>query len=106
MSRHPEPGSLGEAISELIRVRGLARKNSNRQLEQVWKEIAGERIASATHVLGLKRGVLEIAVENAAMLNELVSFHRHRLLKELQGFDQRTRVRDVRFRLQRRSDKF
>lgn len=97
MSSEPRP--IGEAISELIRARGLARRNSDRQLSGVWSEVAGERIASATRVEGLKRGVLQVAVANAAMLNELVSFHRHNLLKSLKARDEKLKVRDIKFRL-------
>lgn len=97
MSAGPRP--IGEAISELIRSRGLARRNSDRQLAEIWSEVAGDRIASATRIEGLKRGVLHVAVANAAMLNELVSFHRHNLLKSLKAQDEKLKVRDIKFRL-------
>ena len=94
-----EPRSLGEAISELIRARGLARRNSDRQLSELWKQAAGDRIAAVTRVEGLKRGVLQISVSNAAMLNELVSFHRQNLLKQLKSLDEKQRIQNIKFRL-------
>jgi len=94
-----EPRSIGEAISDLIRARGLARRNSDRQLTGIWNQLSGERIAAATRVDGLKRGVLQISVSNAAMLNELVSFHRHSLLKALKSQEQTQKIRDIKFRL-------
>ncbi len=97
-----QPQRLADAISQLISVRGLARARGPEQLDQVWAEIAGSAIAKRTHITGLKRGVLQIAVSNAALLNELVSFHRESLLRELQGQHATLGVRELKFRLQGR----
>jgi len=95
-----QPQRLADAISQLISVRGLARARGAEQLEQIWAEIAGSAIADRTRISGLKRGVLHIAVFNAALLNELVSFHRPSLLRELQAQHAALGVRELKFRLQ------
>jgi predicted nucleic acid-binding Zn ribbon protein len=95
-----QPQRLADAISQLIHVRGLARARGREQLDQVWREIAGSAIAGRTRVTGIKRGVLHVAVSNAAMLNELVSFHRESLLREIKEQHASLGVRELKFRLQ------
>jgi hypothetical protein len=50
-------------------------------------------------VIGLRNGVLQIGVANAALLSELASFHRHSLLKELQSRANHGHIRGLKFRL-------
>lgn len=97
-----DPTPLSAAISELIQKKGLARVQGNAQLVGVWNSVAGERISSRTKVLGLKRGVLEVGVDNSALMNELASFHRAALLHKFQKEHSEHRISDIRFKL--RSD--
>lgn len=97
-----DPTPLSAVISELIARKGLARVQGNAQLVGVWKTVAGDRISSQTKVLGLKRGVLEVAVDNSALMNELASFHKTALLHRLQKEYAEHRITDIRFKL--RSD--
>jgi predicted nucleic acid-binding Zn ribbon protein len=94
-----DPTPLSAVISELIARKGLARVQGNAQLVGVWKTVAGDRISSRTKVLGLKRGVLEVAVDNSALMNELASFHKTALLHKLQKEYSEHRITDIRFKL-------
>jgi predicted nucleic acid-binding Zn ribbon protein len=94
-----EPQHLSAVLSELIARRGLARVQGNAQIAAAWNRAAGERIASCTRVLGLNRSVLEIGVANAALMNELVSFHAATLLDKLRAEYSEQSIRDLRFRL-------
>jgi len=94
-----QPQRLADAITHLINVRGLARSRGREQLEQIWGEIAGSAIAGRTQVTGIKRGVLHVAVANAAMLQELVSFHRESLLREINERHASLGIRELKFRL-------
>ena len=93
------PGTLGAALSEFIALKGLASPRSDARLAQMWAEVAGERIAERTRVMGINRGVLQVAVVSSAMLNELASFHRDRLIEELRAREPRLKLRDIKFRL-------
>ena len=97
-----DPVPLSAALSELIARKGFARVQGNAQLIGVWKAVAGERIAARTKVLGLKRGVMEVAVDNSALMTELVSFHKTALVHRLQKEHSDQKIRDIRFKL--RSD--
>lgn len=99
MDSASEPQHLSKALAELIALRGLARVRGDEQLKSIWKEIAGERIGSHTRVLNVRRGVLEIAVNNAALLNELVAFHKLSLLSALKRQHGELKIRDLKFRL-------
>lgn len=95
----PDPTPISAAISELIARKGLARVQGNAQLVAAWKSAAGERIASRSKVLGLKRGVLEVGVWNSALVSELASFQKASLLKKLQTEHSDQNITDIRFRL-------
>ena len=51
-----------------------------------------------TRVAGLRRGVLEVEVDNAVLLQELAHFHKRRLLEQLRGRLPGTTLTDLRFR--------
>lgn len=99
MGALPDPTHLSTAISELIAVRGLARVRGDEQLKSAWKEVAGPAIAGKTRVLNLRRGVLQIGVAHAALLSELVSFHKAALLRTLKQQHTDLKIRDLKFRL-------
>ncbi len=84
-------------------LRGFGRTQGDRQLTELWQRIAGEMIAERTKVIGLKNGVLQVGVANAALLSELTSFHRHSLLQALRSEAGDNGIRDLKFRLRSRS---
>jgi hypothetical protein len=94
-----EPQPLSAALSQLIAMRGLARAGGDAQLTEIWKSLAGPKIAGATRVLNIHRGVLHVAVTNAPLLSELASFHKSSLLAALTEEYPHLRIRDLKFRL-------
>lgn len=77
------PQRLGEALSELVALKGLVRNGASEQLSKAWHQVAGERIGAETRVVGVRNRSLEIEVGNAALLYELDSFHKSGLLKAM-----------------------
>ncbi len=100
MSNGQRPQPLAAALSELISLRGWARVNGSEQLADAWKAVAGEKTAQQTRVQKLNRGVLHVAVTNAPLLSELVSFYRSDLLEQLQADYPELKIRELKFRLQ------
>ena len=98
-----EPQALGDVLSRLMALRGYGRVRGGRQLADVWRAAAGEKTAARTRVMGLKNGVLQIGVSNAALLSELTSFHRQSLLESLQKSKGGYAIRDLKFRLRAES---
>lgn len=97
------PQRLSESISELLALRGLGRVRADADLQQAWRLAVGDEIADQTRVIGLKRGVLSIAVSNSPLLSELALFDRAELLTALRASRPELRIRDLRFRLQGRN---
>lgn len=98
--RTDQPQQLGNVLSQLFALRGYGRSQAGRQLQDVWQQLAGSSIAGQTKVQGIRNGVLQIAVTNSAMLQELQSFHKWSLLERLSRDHADLRVRDLKFRLQ------
>ncbi|MFQ3592012.1 MAG: DUF721 domain-containing protein [Gemmataceae bacterium] len=92
------PESLADILGQLFAERGWGRRTERLHLERAWDQAAGERFIGKTRLGALRRGVLEIHVENAVLLQELNSFHKRRLLKELQRHLPNTPIRDLRFK--------
>ncbi|CAN5272672.1 hypothetical protein BH10PLA2_BH10PLA2_04210 [soil metagenome] len=92
------PERLGDVLSHLFVARGWGRRLERLQLETTWADVAGPMIAGATRLGNLRRGVMEVIVGNAALLQELAHFQKRTLLE---AFNARTanKVVDLRFRL-------
>jgi predicted nucleic acid-binding Zn ribbon protein len=92
------PEGIGEILSRLFTARGWGRRQDRMRLEQAWAEAAGEAHAAHTRVGALRRGVLEVVVDNAVLLQELAHFHKRRLLEQLRRRLPGTPLTDLRFR--------
>ena len=97
--REPErgPEKLGDVLGRLFTLRGWGRRQGRLHLEQAWTDVAGEH-AKQTRVAGLRRGVLEVEVGNAVLLQELSHYHKRRLLEALRAKLPDTKLTDLRFR--------
>jgi hypothetical protein len=96
------PELIGEILSRLFTARGWGRRQGRLRLEQAWAEAAaaaGPDAAQHTRVGALRRGVLEVEVTNAVMLQELAHYHKRRLLEQLRGRLPELTITDLRFRL-------
>ncbi len=94
--RGPEP--IAEILSRLFTARGWGRRQDRLRLEQAWAEVAGPEFARHSRVGAIRRGVLEVEVGSAALLQELVGFHKRRLLDELKTKLPGMALKDLRFR--------
>jgi predicted nucleic acid-binding Zn ribbon protein len=94
----PEP--LGSVVSQFLTLRGYGRVQTGRQLQEIWRQLAGAAIASRTKVQGIRNGILHITVDNSSLLQELEGFHKRSLHERLTTEHSDLRIRDLRFRLQ------
>ena len=93
------PRPIGEALSELVALRGWARATANDDLTETWNDVAGPEIAARTRVGAIKRGILHVSVDNSALLGELAGFLKDELLAGLLERRPELRLKDLRFRL-------
>jgi predicted nucleic acid-binding Zn ribbon protein len=86
------PEVLGEVLARLFTARGWGRRQERMYLEEAWNEAAGSQVGEHTRLGALRKGVLEVMVDNAVLMQELAQFQKRRLLEQL-----RTRLPDVIF---------
>ena|SRR5207253_8389691 len=94
--RGPEP--ISEIVSRLFVARGWGRKQDRLRLERAWADAVGPEAAANTRVGRLKRGVLEIEVIGAVLMQELAHFRKRPLLQRLREQLPGVTVSDLRFR--------
>src|SRR5438067_10416209 len=92
------PEGLGEILSRLFTARGWGRRQDRLNLERAWAESVGPDHAAHTRPGALRRGTLEVVVDNAVLLQELAHFHKRRLLEQLRRRLPGTPLTDLRFR--------
>ncbi len=96
-STFDRPSRLSSLLTRLVRNKGLTERSSLQELDSLWKQSAGERIASRSRVRRLNRGVLEISVSNGAILEELICYLQHDLLTALQQQLPQQSVKSLKF---------
>jgi predicted nucleic acid-binding Zn ribbon protein len=74
--------SLGDAIKALLKQHNLERGYSEAGLIRSWERIVGPMIANHTTSLRIRKRVLFIEVDSAALRNEL-GYAREKILKAL-----------------------
>src|SRR5262245_44490752 len=92
------PERLAEILSRLFTARGWGRKQERLRLEQAWLEAAGAEVSRQTRIGAMRRGILEIEVSNAVLLQELTQFHKRKLLDQLKRKLMGLPLKDLRFR--------
>jgi predicted nucleic acid-binding Zn ribbon protein len=93
-----KPKAIGNILSELLARRGYARVQAGGQCAEAWKEAAGASLASASRAGQVRRGVLEVLVQNSTLVQEL-SFEKIRLLSKLAELVPDENIRDLKFRV-------
>jgi Dna[CI] antecedent, DciA len=92
------PENIGDILARLFTARGWGRKNERLRLEGAWAEAAGEQLVKDTRLLAMRRGVMEIEVRNAVLIQELTQFHKRGLLGKLRKSLPGLTLTDIKFR--------
>jgi predicted nucleic acid-binding Zn ribbon protein len=92
------PETVGEILSRLFTARGWGRRQGRLHLEKAWAAAVGIEQAAHTRLAGMRRGILEVEVNNGVLLQELAQFHKRRLLQALRSQLPGAVVTDLRFR--------
>lgn len=88
--RRREPKAVGDLVSGALRDLGVPSMRVTQKLQAAWSAAAEESWREQTRLRRLEGGVLEVGVSSAALRDELVNFHKDRLLTVL-----RTALPDV-----------
>ncbi len=92
------PETLKEILSRLFTARGWGRRQGRLHLERAWEAAVGAEAAGQTRVAGLRRGILEVEVNNGILLQELAQYQKRRLLEALRARLAGTTITDLRFK--------
>lgn len=101
---YDKPKALGSLLNGLIRRKGIAEESSVGGLADTWKNCCDERVAAKSYVRRQKGDLLEIAVTNGAILEELTGFLKHDLLVQMQQAHPESDIKSLKFvRIQNKS---
>lgn len=95
----PAPEPIKEILARLFTARGWGRRQARLHLERAWADAVGPEYEANTRVLGLKRGVFEIEVASAVLVQELTHYHKRRLLESLRAKLPAEQIKELRFKV-------
>lgn len=93
------PELLRDILGRLFTARGWGRQQERLRLEEAWAAAAGPEITPHTRIGGLRRGVLEVMVDNSVLLQELAHYQKRALLEQFRSRLPGLTITDVRFRV-------
>jgi predicted nucleic acid-binding Zn ribbon protein len=94
-----QPTPLGDALSQLIALRGYARMQGHSQLVSAWRQVCDTEWANYTRAIKVQRGVLQVAVTGAPLLSQLTNFRKADLVKQLASVVPNLKITDIKFKL-------
>ena len=95
----PEPEPIKEILARLFTARGWGRRQARLHLEKAWSAAIGPEHESHTRVLGLRRGIFEVEVDSAVLVQELMHYHKRRLLQSLREKLPGQPIKELRFKV-------
>jgi hypothetical protein len=96
MERRRDPRRIGDVLPQVLRDLGPRRRDELYALTEAWSRAAGPDVALRTRVVGMNRDTLTIAVESAALRQEIESFRRPEILARFRAEFPRRTIADLR----------
>lgn len=82
-------------IHDVIEKLSNQNPDKNQEIQRVWQDAVGKKVAKHTQIVGLKDGKLLIRVDSPVAMFHL-NLKRSQILKELQKIDQKLSVIELR----------
>ena len=92
------PKRMADILSRLIARKGYGRLQSTAVFEEAWRTAVGELLAGQSHPGSVRRGTLEVIVQNSAVAQEL-QFNKQQVLGKLKKLVSDYIIHDIRFRV-------
>ena len=92
------PRRIDGILSDLMMRRGYARVFSNNDLAKAWSQVVPADLAGQTCPGKLSRGLLQVAVESSAAVQQL-AFEKQQMIAGLNRLLSGQKVLDIRFRV-------
>ena len=74
---------IGDVLKDVVRHASWSKRTELHALREAWFQAAGETTANRTRIVGLKGGILTIAVESSTLRHEMEAYRRKELLRRL-----------------------
>ena len=94
--KQPRPGS--QSISQMIAKKGYGQTTARQTVDEYWKQEVGDTLCSKSKPGILRRGVLEVIVQNSSVMQELV-FQKRQILRKFEANDQTRDIIDLKFKV-------
>lgn len=88
---------IGDLVGKILKRAGLEDRLTNEQLAADWKDMVGEFLHRHSRPVSLSRGVLVVAVVQAAVRYDLERVHKPAILGRLQARYGPQKIRNIRF---------
>lgn len=92
------PKRMADILSRLIARKGYGRLQSTAVFEEAWSTAVGELLAGQSRPGNVRRGTLEVTVQNSAVAQEL-QFNKQQVLGKLKQLVSDYVIHDIRFRV-------
>ena len=97
LPERPKPAtSVRDLVAAVLKQNGIGGDPALRRAVAAWREAAGGEFCEQTRVTGLKKGVLSVEVDSAALLQELSVYRKKELLQALRQKD--SSISEVKFK--------
>ncbi len=94
--RRAKPAS--ELINYLLSRKGYGQTQSSHEIRSTWDKVVGPRWQNKTQVGNIRRGVLEVVVQNSGALQQL-TFNKQKLLVSMQNQLPQNKLKDIKFKV-------
>ncbi|RLT07635.1 MAG: DUF721 domain-containing protein [Planctomycetota bacterium] len=91
------PSSLKNALTRLIRRKGLVNRSATEALHAEWTRIVGPEIGRRSRARRIRDGVLEVVVTNSATMEELRGYLHETVLQQIQISLPESKIRSIRY---------
>jgi len=92
------PKRMADILSRLIARKGYGRLQSTAIFEDAWRTAVGQLLAGQSRPGSVRRGTLEVIVQNSAVAQEL-QFNKQQVLGKLKKLVSDYVIHDIRFRV-------
>jgi predicted nucleic acid-binding Zn ribbon protein len=92
------PRKIGEVLAQLITQRGYGRVQAQEELQAAWQTAAGPTLGRSSRPGQIKRGKLEVIVNNSTVVQEL-TFQKQQIVADLARILPESKIADLRFRI-------
>lgn len=91
------PSSLKNALTRLIRRKGLVNRSAAEALNAEWNRIVGPEIGRRSRARKIRDGIVEVVVTNSAAMEELRGYLHETVLQQMQTSLPESNIRAIRY---------